>query len=320
MKRIYLVSMILVGTLVIGAFGYHAYAATGWLSPANTVLKALSEFTGISGADLKAAAEQFEIGRGVVPAAILTTIADVTLDDACQMVKDKTLRDYILQNGLEDAFSNQMAAFRDYLKEHYGKVLRFKLWFGKRLTTERRELIAALSKFTGIPKDTLVSLAVDEHLGGRIVPLAIAHKVTGETLQSLKELMENGQLMDHLQQEGKLQQVREEMAKFWQGAIRHITTRHKPFSAAIFAGALAKELGGKPADYLAIFKEYRDINPMKVMLSIVVSNLTGTPLEQVLSMDKGEIHTLLKNSGKLQDFRNVVRAIMSDIHRLLTRR
>ena len=320
MKRIYLISLFIVGTMVIGAFGYHAYAATGWLSPANTVAKALSEFTGIREANLKTAAEEFGIGRGIVPAAILTTIANVTLDDACQMVKDKTLKDYILQNGLEDAFRNQMAAFRDYLKDHYGKVLKFKIWFDKRLTTERKELIVALSRLTGIPKDTLVSMAVDENLGGRIVPLAIAHKVTGEPLESLKELMENGQLMNHLQQEGKLQQMREEMTKFWRGAVRHITTRHKPFSAVVFAGALAKELGGKPEDYLETFKEYKGINPMRVTLSIVVSNLTGTPIEQVLSMDKEEVHTLLENSGKLQDFRGVVRAIMLDIHRLLTRR
>ena len=290
---------------------------------AEVVINLLSKWSGIGTQTLESTMKDYDLNiAGIINAVVLSKAADISLDEAAQIVADRKLREYIDENGLQEKFMQVRHDFAEYMKnaakeyrerhgkEHKGKcspAVRAKVW---------SDFTDVLANWAGTSTEDIASIQEEYGLNpARTVNAVVLSKVAGIDLTVSASIVVNGELRSYIE-ENNLQEAFQTARQEVMNLLKETAQELREKAEEKIAEALAGWSGFSKDDIQKLIDDKNVGYAITVVVLAKVGNMSLDEAQKIADGGMRSVFDYLRKNGLLRDFLNAkkeVSALIRDI-------
>ena len=284
---------------------------------AEVVITLLSKWSGIGTETLESTMKDYELNvGGIINAVVLSKAADISLDDAAQIVADRKLRDYLDENGLQEKFMQVRHDFAEYMRnaakeyrerhehEHRGKgspAVRARVW---------SDFVDVLANWAGTSTEDIASIQEEYDLNpARTVNAVVLFKVAGIDLTVSASIVANGNLRTYIE-DNNLEEAFRSARQEVMNLLRETAQELREKAEEKIAEALARWSGFSKDDIQKIIDDKNVGYAITVVVLAKVGNISLDEAQKIADGGMRSVFNYLRKKGLFREFMNAKREVM----------
>jgi len=163
------------------------------------IIKVLASFSGNSEEEIIQTAKELRSVGKLINAVILKKAADITLDEAANIIKQEQLREYLQENQLQAKFIATKKKLAHYMRAAYQRYKEHKPIRNKSQMRNRifNQFINKLSSWSGHSKEEIMQYASDMK-PVRILNMVVLAKAANISIEKAHQIIIDGNLRQYL--------------------------------------------------------------------------------------------------------------------------
>jgi|GEM_PF-1930545 len=284
---------------------------------AEVVITLLSKWSGIGTETLLSTMKDYDLNvAGIINAVVLSKAADITLDEAAQIVADRKLRDYIYENGLQEKFMQVRHDFAEYMKnaakeyrEHHKKGRGGKGAPGSRARVWA-DFVDVLANWAGTSTEDIASIQEEYGLNpARTVNAIVLSKVAGIDLTVSASIVASGDLRTYIE-ENNLQEAFQTARQEVMSLLKETAQELREKAEEKIAEALAKWSGFSKDRIQKLIEDKNVGYAITVVVLAKVGNMSLDEAKKIADGGMRSVFNYLRKKGLFREFMNAKREVM----------